>query len=251
MLKDISDRKKDILEAIVNDFVETAEPVGSGTITRRYLHSVSPATVRNEMHELEQEGFITHPHISAGRIPTDIGYRYYVDRIMEKKSISGRDITLIKSGIKKIGRGVEEVVRGTLKTISSLLSYAAVFVSFGKKRLLATSGLSNMLRQPEFQHIDYARSVVATIEREELIKKILEEYAKSDPLTIKIGHENRFREVKDLSIVVTHYTLSGLDPCAIGIIGPTRMDYNRVTTVMQRISSELQGLFNEEIMYDQ
>lgn len=246
-----SERKKYILEAIVNDFVQTAEPVGSITITRHYLKDVSSATVRNEMHELEQSGYITHPHTSAGRIPTDIGYRYFVDNIMETKTISGKEIALIKSGVKKIGRGVEEVIRGTLKVVSSLLNYAAVFVSFGKnKKPVSSSGFTNVLKQPEFQNIDIARHVVETLEQEDLIAQVLEEYSKSSvPLSIRIGHENRPKEMKDMSIVVATHNIRGFDPGAIGIIGPTRMDYERVTSVLRYVSDELDEIINKEILH--
>lgn len=247
MIIEFSDRKKDILEAIITDFVETAEPVGSFTITRHYLKDVSSATVRNEMHELEQSGFITHPHTSSGRIPTDLGYRYYVDNIMETKTISGKEITLIKSGVKKIGRGVSEIIQGTLKAVSSLFNCISIFSTFsGNKR--SVSGLSNVLKQPEFQTIDTARHIIETFEQEELISRILEEYSKTDPFTIRIGHENKFREIKDLSVIVTTHNIKGIDPGAIAIIGPTRMDYKRVATALKYISEELDTLINKEII---
>ena len=249
MLRDFSERRKSILEAIVNDFIQTAEPVGSFTITKHYLKDVSPATVRNEMHELEQTGYITHPHTSAGRIPTDSGYRYYVDNIMETKTISGKEIALIKSGIKKIGRGVEEIVRGALKVVSSLLNYATVFVPFGRqKKVVTASGLSNVLRQPEFQRIDIARQIIETLEQEELVAKVLEEYSRQTPMAIKIGHENKCREMRDFSVVVATHHLRGIDPGAIGIIGPTRMDYERVTSVLRYVSDELDEIINREII---
>ena len=246
MFSGLSERKREILDAIVTDFVNTAEPVGSFTITRHYLKDVSPATVRNEMKELEETGYITHPHVSAGRIPTDHGYRYYVDHMMETKIVSGKELTLIKNGIKKIGRGVEEVVHGTLKMVSSLLNYAAVFVSFGKRKLVASAGLSNMLKQPEFQRIDYARHIVETVEHEELITRMLEEYSRTDDVTIKIGHENKYKDIKDLSVVVVHHNIKGIDPGAIGILGPTRMDYNRVTSILREVSDELDRAINQE-----
>ncbi|OGC06864.1 hypothetical protein A2230_07440 [candidate division WOR-1 bacterium RIFOXYA2_FULL_36_21] len=245
--EDISTRKEDILSAVVEDYINTAEPVGSFTITKHYLRSVSPATVRNEMQELEQFGYITHPHTSAGRIPTDNGYRYYVDKLMETKKISGKELTLIRSGIKKIGRGMEEIMRGSLKMISSLLNYATVFVSFGKNKRTLSSGFSKILTHPEFQKAENIKNVIETLEHEQLICKILEEYSKFNPFSLHIGHENKFKHMKDLSIVVAHHHLRGFDPGAIGIIGPTRMDYNRVTAILKQVSNDLEALINEEI----
>ncbi len=241
-MHNISDRKKEILEAIVKSFVQTAEPVGSCTITRYYLKDFSPATIRNEMKELEDIGYITHPHTSAGRIPTDIGYRYYVDNIMETKNIAGKDIALIKTGIKKVGRGFEEIARGTIRMISNALNCASIFASFGRKKILQFAGLSNMLKQPEFQKIDTARHIVETVEQEEIMSEVLREYAKNNSLTIKIGNENLHKNLKDMSVVVANYNLKETGPGAIGIIGPTRMDYKRVVSVLNLVSRELENM---------
>lgn len=248
MEQDISERKRDVLGAIVTDFINTAEPVGSFTITKYYLKNVSSATVRNEMHELEHFGYITHPYTSSGRIPTDHGYRYYVDNIMETKEIAGREIALIRSGIKKIGRGIEELMRGTLKVISSVLNYASVFVSFGKKRIATSSGLSKILNEPEFQNIQNIKNIIETFEHEDLISRILEEYSRTGSLSLKIGKENTHKEIKDLSIVVAQHNLKGFDPGAIGIIGPTRMDYYRVISVLKHVSNELDKLISQEVL---
>jgi len=248
MIIELNDRKKQVLEAIIDDYVETAEPVGSFTVTHHYIRKVSPATVRSEMAELEHIGYLTHPHTSSGRIPTDLGYRYFVDNIMETRNISGRDITLIKSGIKKIGRGLEEVLHGTAKLISSVLNYFSVFVTFPKNHSrIFSHGLSNILRQPEFQSSTSARHIVEVAEHEEILPRILKEYARADSVNLRIGHENPFREMQDLSVMVARCSLRGMDPGVIGILGPTRMDYNRVRSVLDFISRELDELLKETI----
>ena len=246
----ISDRKKEVLAAIVSDFINTAEPVGSFKITKNYLQNVSPATVRNEMSELEDFGYITHPHTSSGRIPTDIGYRYYVDNIMETRNVGGREIALIRGGFKKIGVGIGDIMRGVVKMIASLLDYATVLVSFGKKPVSYSSGLSNMFKHPEFKDIEYARHLVRAVEEEALIAKILEEYSKSNPIEIRIGHENRYREMKDFSLVVAPYNINGVESGAIGIIGPTRMDYCKVKAIVRQVADELKNILDEEVFYD-
>jgi transcriptional regulator of heat shock response len=248
MIIDLSDRKKQILDAIISDYIDTAEPVGSFTITHHYVRNFSPATIRAEMSELEHIGYITHPHTSSGRIPTDFGYRYYVDNIMETKTISGREISLIRNGIKKIGRGIEEILHGTVKLISSVLDYVTVFVSFGKENnKVYASGISNILKQPEFNNITQARRFMETIEHEDFLTRILAEYSRNRDLNIQIGHENRHREMQDLSVVVAKHKIYGINPGAIGIIGPTRMDYNRVTSVLNFISQELATMEREVI----
>ncbi len=247
MFTELSDRRKQILQAIISDYIDTAEPVGSFTITHHYIRKYSPATIRSEMAELEHSGYITHPHTSAGRIPTDIGYRYYVDNFVETKTISGKEIALIKSGIRKIGRGVEEILRGTAKMISSLLNYVTVFVSFNKdKNMVYSSGLSNILKQPEFSNISDARRVIETVEHDDFLVRILSEYSKKQDLNILIGHENKFHQMHNLSIAVARHNFAGANPGAIGIIGPTRMDYGRVKSVLDYISKELDSFEREE-----
>jgi transcriptional regulator of heat shock response len=248
MIIELSDRKKQILDAIVSDYIDTAEPVGSFNITHNYVRQYSPATIRSEMAELEHIGYITHPHTSAGRIPTDLGYRYFVDYIMETKNVSGKEIALIKSGIRKIGRGFEEILHGTVKIIASVIDYIAVFVSFGKEKgKVFSSGYSNILKQPEFKDVSHAQKIMEAIEHEDFLARILEEYSRKRDLNIRIGHENRFRDMQDLSIAVVKHNVLGINPGAIGIIGPTRMDYTRVKSVLDYVSKELESLERETI----
>ncbi|KAF0134060.1 MAG: heat-inducible transcriptional repressor [Candidatus Saganbacteria bacterium] len=243
MIIELSERKKLILQSIISDYVDTAEPVGSFTITNHYIKTISPATIRAEMAELEHIGYITHPHTSAGRIPTDLGYRYYVDNIMETKNISGKEITIIKTGIKEIGRGIENVLKGTAKLISNILGHFAVFSVFKKEhKEIYSSGISNILKQPEFKDIHDARRLVEIIEHEQFLSHILEEYSKRKDFSISIGHENQQKELCDLSLVVAQYNLKGLCPGAIGIIGPTRMEYNRIASILNYISKEADNL---------
>ena len=248
MVIELNDRKKQVLEAIVSDYIDTAEPVGSTTLTHHYLRKVSPATVRAEMAELERIGLLTHPHTSAGRIPTDLGYRYYVDHIMETKIISGREIALIKSGIKKIGRGIEEILIGTAKILSSVLNYVTIFAIFGREqRKLITSGISQVLKQPEFTEVSQARSFIETIEQEDFLARILEGYARRQSLNIHIGHENPYREVQDLSVAVIKCQMLGMNPGAIGILGPTRMNYDHVASVLTFVTEEFNRLNQEAV----
>ena len=146
----LDDRKKRILDAIVRDYLHTAEPVGSRTIWRAYMPDLSPATIRNEMADLEAMGFIVQPHTSAGRVPTDIGYRYYVDHLMKLRQLTAKEEDIINEGMKQIRSDVEEALHQTLKTLSHLVEYASVIATLDNKTRVYSSGFSHMLRQPEF-----------------------------------------------------------------------------------------------------
>jgi heat-inducible transcriptional repressor len=122
----MDDRKRRVLLAIIQDYILTAEPVGSRTISRKYDIGVSPATIRNEMADLEEMGYIEQPHTSAGRIPSDKGYRYYVDFLMERLRLSEEEESFIYQYYDRKIAELEEVIRITSELISKLTSYAAI-----------------------------------------------------------------------------------------------------------------------------
>lgn len=122
----LDDRKNKVLQAIIEDYVSTADPVGSRTIARKYHLGVSPATIRNEMADLEELGFLEQPHTSAGRIPSDKGYRYYVDSLMETKTISESDSDLIRRSFKRKLVEIDSLIRETARLLSDTTQLTAV-----------------------------------------------------------------------------------------------------------------------------
>lgn len=122
-------RKRKVLEAIIIDYIATAEPVGSRTISRKYKLGVSPATIRNEMADLEEMGLIEQPHTSAGRVPSDAGYRYYVDCIMEKKTLETEAKMLIKTSFHSKMKQLEELIQVSLKMLSTMTSYTSLVLA--------------------------------------------------------------------------------------------------------------------------
>lgn len=124
----VNERKKQILHAVIKDYVETAEPVGSRTLVKKYNLGVSPATIRNEMSDLEDLGYITQPHTSAGRIPSDQGYRYFVDHLMDKALPKPEEVKLIKSQLAQQMKEMDSLFRQSCRLLSKLSSYTAVMV---------------------------------------------------------------------------------------------------------------------------
>ena len=122
----MTERKKRILQAVTDDYISTAEPVGSRTIARRYNLGISPATIRNEMADLEENGYLEQPHASAGRIPSDKGYRFYVDMIMMTKDLSPREKTGIKRELEKRRREIEGLMQYTARIMADLTQYTAL-----------------------------------------------------------------------------------------------------------------------------
>ncbi len=330
-------RKQQVLLAIITDFIATAEPVGSRTIARKYDLGVSPATIRNEMSDLEEMGYIEQPHTSAGRVPSQLGYRYYVDFLMQKKDLTAREEEIIRRGYEKKVRQIGQVIVQTGELLSQMTKFAAVVMtprlelsSFKRVQLvlmnpgqvlvivvmntgalqtniievpeevsqvdldtisqvlnakldgltldkikvtllreiyyelskhknildlamhliqngLAASredkiylgGIMNILNQPEFHNIERVKALLSLLEQEELLRSLLESCDPKEGVTVRIGREMNREEVKDCSMVVANYCIDGRPMGTIGVIGPTRMDYAWVVSVVEHMTLSL------------
>jgi len=229
----ISERKKFLLETIVREYVKTATPVSSGVLVEKYKLEISPATVRNEMMELEDEGYIHQPHTSAGRIPTEAAYELLlrgVGELKKKKDLKEAEIKLLEQLFKR----EEGAFRQTAKTIAELSS-GAVFWAFHKNDLYYT-GLSNLFSQPEFKQVNAVCDVSGVIDRlEEIIDDIFEDLGEGEQ--VLIGSKNPFGNF--LSTVLVKYknnNQSGI----FGILGPLRMDYGRNLALVEFIKKKFE-----------
>ncbi len=216
----ISERKKFLLEIIIKEYLKTALPVSSGVLVDKYKLDISTATVRNEMMELEEEGFIYQPHTSAGRVPTENAYELLLADLMNEKSKKDLKDSETES-LEKIFRHEESAFRATAKAIAEI-SGGAVFWAFHKNDLYYT-GLSNLFSQPEFSRVDMVCDVSAIIDRlEEIIDDIFEDLENGQQ--ILIGSKNPFGNF--LSTVLVKYKYNNASGI-FGILGPMRMDYGR------------------------
>lgn len=219
------DRKKQILNAIVEHFIKTAEPVGSKTIILTYNFKVSPATVRNDMATLEELGLITQPHTSAGRIPTDKGYRLYVDELAD--FAQARDLareTLSNLLDKNRAEGAKQKVHDAVHLLSEASPNMA-FATIPDNSRTFFMGLSKMLRQPEFMEAPIrACQVMEVIEDGNVFLTALNNLDVDKEPKILIGEENIIHGIESCSLIVTDYEYDGYHGI-IGIIGPKRMPY--------------------------
>lgn len=229
----ISERKKFILETIIKEYLKTATPVSSGVLVEKYKLDVSPATVRNEMMELEDEGYIYQPHTSSGRVPTEAAYYLFLTDLPElknKKELKENEIKLLEQLFKR----EESAFRQTAKTIAELSS-GAVFWAFHKNDLYYT-GLSNLFSQPEFKQVNAVCDVSGVIDRlEEIIDDIFEDLA--DGEQILIGSKNPFGNF--LSTVLVKYKHNNQNG-VFGILGPMRMDYGRNLALVEFIKKKFE-----------
>ena len=330
----LNDRKKKVLQAIVEEYVNTAEPVSSSSLVNNYGLDYSSATIRNEMAELEKMGFLDKTHTSSGRIPSEKGYRFYVDELIKEDNISLEEIKYISSNLETKVNEIEELTQITANTISEVTHYATVsigpkneaqtieeikFVLLGSRMVLTViltdSGLvtetiikfdeditdnqvqtlnlmfNNKLKGrpldeikgnleeylydemsysvkvikpiieqikkvlaeedqlrlestnkafdlPEFNSLEITKNFINILDTKDLMADILNTGLAQD-INDYIGEESEKEELKDFSIVTFKHRVGNKDLGTIGIIGPKRMDYSKVISVMKYISKKL------------
>lgn len=229
----ISTRKQIILETIVREYIKSAQPVSSGILVEKYKLKVSPATVRNEMMELEDEGYIYQPHTSSGRVPTEKAYRLHLEGLrLDSKRTSARDSALKE--LDKVFELDESTFRTTAKLIAELAD-GAVFWAFHKNDLYYT-GISNLFSQPEFKQAGAVCDVSIIIDRlEDIIDDIFEDLDLGEK--ILIGGDNPFGNFLSTALAKYKYKNShGL----LGILGPMRMDYERNLKIIKFIKTKFE-----------
>ncbi|SFH57573.1 heat-inducible transcription repressor HrcA [Tindallia magadiensis] len=339
----LSDRKLKILEAIIREYIESAEPVGSRSLSRRYELGVSPATIRNEMSDLEELGYIQQPHTSAGRIPSDKGYRLYVDKLMEIRKKANKNRVKIKSDILKKYGELEQLLEYTSRVLSEFTQYTSIVLApqVKKSRLkqiqlarlndemmlaifitntgliqnpifkipadmkqedlerisnflneefvgstledieskmaenlkkelakfhhtvyallpemfktleqvsdvtLYLSGTTNIFNFPEFNDLSKARAFLNLMEERKTISELISRQDTSK-FNVSIGSENKLQEARECSIVTTTYSLDQHAVGQLSVIGPTRMDYDRVISVLGQVSKMMNEILKSK-----
>lgn len=234
-------RQQEILRAIITHFTETAEPVGSNTILLSYKFNVSPATIRNEMAELEKQGLLYQPHTSSGRVPTDLGYRLYVDNLAdyEKAALEAKHkLDAIRHQIRqqRVKQKVHEAV--------NILSRATQNVSFATIGNVRTFylGIANALKQPEFSQNPFQTSQIFEVleDNNNFISLLHSLDIDSKEPKIYIGHENIIEQIKSCGIIVIRYRYDG-EEGFIGVLGPTRMEYAINSIILNEVKNLLEN----------
>lgn len=337
----LDERKRKILKEIVDEYIESAEPVSSAVIVEKYEQDISSATVRNDMAELEKAGYLEKPHTSAGRIPSEKGYRLYVDELLKYDNISLEEIKYIQEKLETKATGLEELIRIATTTLSEITHYTTVsigpktskqiieeikFVLLGSRMLMGIvvtdtglvretiikfdediteeqvdtlnyffnnklkgepfenidtsfeeyvfrelkysvniirpiidqmkkliedeekiylEGANKSFELPEFQSLDLAKNFVNILDTKEVMLDILNSGFAED-IKIYIGDENDNEDLKDFSIVTFKHAVGEKDIGTIGIIGPKRMNYSKVISVMKYISKKLNDDLNDK-----
>ena len=229
----ITDRQRQILFAIIEQYAEVAAPVGSVTLAK--LFDVSSATIRSEMSRLEEMGLIAQPHTSAGRIPTDAGYRLYVNTLSESDEsamaeIDGRPIDrgahALEIRISSQSRA-DHAIRGAVDSLVELTGNLGL-ATIGDQLYLA--GISRLFTQPEFMDTNRVQAVAKLLDN---LEPWLREAAPGQPLNIFIGQENPLGKSSEVSLIISKFRSPFSDKSYIGVLGPTRQNYSRVMSLVR------------------
>jgi heat-inducible transcriptional repressor len=341
----LGDRKRLILQAIIEDYINTAEPVGSRTISKKYLTNTSSATIRNEMADLEEMGYIEQPHTSAGRIPSDKGYRLYVDKMMGQQELNQSQNDMIKKEFTDTLGEIDRLIKHASKLLSQMTQYTAIISTpqvnkaylkhiqlikidsgtvlaiiitdagmvknsvlhllkdvpndilekinkilndslcgvcveniadivfqnindgyAGYKEIVAQilpeliqtlvysdkvevyhDGAANILNLPEFNDINKARSFFNTLEEKDLLFNVLKD--SQDNISVSIGSENKYKQLQNCSLITATYKLNGKTIGSIGVIGPTRMEYPKVISIVDSMTNNLSDILTKLIKF--
>lgn len=228
----MDERQQKLLNLVIENYIDTAEPVGSKFLVNEKKLNWSEATVRNELRALEEQGFLTHPHTSAGRIPTEKGYKFFVDTISSDKDslkIVKKDEAVLESAM-QISDDFELSRKNLAKTVAEIAN-ASVIMAFSKSKIYYT-GLSNLFHQPEFKELSLVVDISSVFDRcEECLENF---YDKTDKeIKFFLGDEHPFG--KFLSAVSFKFDDNGL----FSLIGPMRMDYKRNYKIMSKVKNLL------------
>ncbi len=222
----MSSRRLEILRAIVDEYVATQEPVGSKAIAERHGLGISPATIRNEMAVLEDEGLITQPHTSAGRIPTDLGYRVFVDKLATVKPLSPAERRAIETFLDE-ANNLEQLMKRSAKLLADITKQVAVITypiigeSTGSEKM-AISGTANLARSGEDLGLTLS-PILEALEEQVVLMRLLDEA--NSTVHVRIGREQIETNLQTTSLVSVGYGANSAQLGAVGVLGPTRMDY--------------------------
>lgn len=227
----LSDRQQAILKAITEEYIETASPVGSEKLDKKYGLGVSPATIRHEMVVLTDLGFLRQVHTIAGRMPTPMGLKYYVTNLMEPKNLSVSDEVAVKEKLWNYRAEFQKTVAEATRELARRTHGLAVAVD--NEDNIYSAGTSNILEMPEFYDIDLTRSVLSLLDQIDFMNKIFARAVGDEDIHILIGDDLGYQYLSPCGLVFSRFGQGHRHSGAIGLIGPYRFDYPRVVPTVR------------------
>ncbi len=237
-MTDLTDRQKALLKAIIEEYIESAEPVGSEVIERKHDLGVSPATIRIEMVRLTEAGFLRQPHTSAGRVPTSMGFRLYVAELMKEKQLPVTAEVSIKEQLMSQRHRQERVLKEAVKALAKQCDMLGLAVD--NDRQVFYAGAANILDWPEFYDIDVTRFVLGLFDEFPRLQDIIGRAQGSGPVHILFGEDMEFENLRTTGFVFTKFELDPAKDGIVGVIGPARMNFSLILPYVKYVRDVIQ-----------
>jgi len=231
-------RQKLILEKIIEEYIKSAKPVSSQLLEKKYNFRLSPATIRNEMQKLTTDGFLYQPHTSAGRVPTDKGYRFFVDKLFEKEINKFENDFKTREWLEEEMKDYLKFIQKITKTLANVSSGLAISYLFADK-ILWKEGWEELLKEPEFQ----VRGCILNFGK--LLKKFeedIEDLRLNSEIKVYIGKENPFSKSRDFSIIISQCKFPEKEEGIISLLGPKRMAYDKNIALINSLKKTLEKI---------
>ena len=221
-MPDLTDRQKQILKHLIEEYMSTAEPIGSETLEKKYNLGASPATLRNEMVKLTELGFLKKPHTSAGRAPTPMGLKLYVKELMKEQELSVAEEVAVKEKIWDYRNEFEKLIRAATRNLADRTKNLAL--SATHEGDLYSAGTCHILEMPEFYDIDVTRNLLSLLDKSDYFEKLIAKFIDDDDIHVLVGDDLGNDTYASYGFVFGRFH-AGDQEGVIGVLGPARLNY--------------------------
>ncbi len=239
MLKPLTERQIKIIQAVVQEYTQTAQPVGSETIDKKYNLGVSPATIRNEMARLEDLGYLIQPHTSAGRIPTPQAIKLYVTELMKLETLPVVEEVEIKERLWDLRDRLDQILKESARLLSEKTQVVGLALS--EEGEIYSSGYAQLLDLPEFFDIDVTKTVLSLVESPEEILDIFKRVQSQQAIRFLLGDDLQQEPLKQCALVFTDFNI-GPRRGYLGVLGSLRLNYSRTVPLMEHLHDLLEEI---------
>lgn len=239
-MAELTDRQIRILKAIIEEYMETAQAVGSEGLEKKYELGVSPATIRNEMVKLTQAGFLKQPHTSAGRIPAKTAFHFYIDHLMEEKKLSVADEVTAREKVWDVRSDLDRLMHEATKALAQQTQALALAAT--EESDLYHAGYANILRMPEFYDIDVTRTILEMLDESRAIWDLFNRPFGEEPIHFLLGDELGDEILEPCCLVFTHFQMGSGKKGSIGVVGPARLNYASVVPTVRYFGNLIEEL---------
>lgn len=244
-MSDLTQRQIDILRAIIQEYTETGEPVGSEVLEKKYKLGVSPATIRNEMVELNKKGYLKKTHFSSGRVPSALGFRFYIQNLMKKRELSTFDEVAYKNSIWDERDNVHRLLHHATKALSKRTGMLSLIVTDSGETYY--SGMANLLDQSEFWNLDLSKNLFLLLDETFFWEDILKQfYRLEEEILYVLGEEDFHNPVFESCASIFADFEGGQHKGIIGVVGPKRMLYEVITPQVEHLSDLIQDIIRQQ-----